>query len=450
MPAEQHHRAIRTESREALSYSVAELDGVTHICAVAEPRGEGTIAEQTREALHAVEQVMEAEGTSGQIVEQVVFLRDSRQQEVCRRVVRDCCGEQMPATTYVNQAPCSGKLVIVEAMAVGRPDQGVTIERLSDHLVVARHGDVAWIHCAHIEPQTAAQRVYDRSINAFQRMVGLLERYGVGYDEVVRTWLYLGDIVGPEGDSQRYMELNRARTDYYRNFRFGVQRTAPGFRGTVYPASTGIGASNRDVLMSCIALKTESDQFSLLPLENPHQTSAFDYSCQYGPESPKFCRAMAVLGRKSALVFVSGTASITNSETRWIGDVERQTHQTLDNIQDLIAASNFARYDCPGIGATLGDLAQVRVYIKNAEDYEAARAVCESRVGKVPVVYIVADVCRPELLVEIEAIAFTAPQPADSGANHSPVSPPHSNPNATPRTGGPKGLSRYTRRSPRP
>lgn len=450
MPAKQHHRALRTEWREGLSYSVAELDGVTHLFAVAEPRRQGTIEQQTREALRAIQEAMDAEGTSGQIVAQVLFVRDSRQQEVCRRVVRDCCGDQMPATTYVNQPPCSGKLVAVEALAVGRRGQDVEIQRRSEQLAIARHSGAAWIHCAQIEPQTTAPQVYERSLDAFQRMARLLAEHGADYSDVIRTWLYLGDIVGREGQTQRYMELNRARTDFYRDFRFGAQRTAPEVQGTVYPASTGIGASNRDVLMSCIALRTETEQFRLLPLENPHQTSAFDYSCQYGPESPKFCRAMAVLGRRASMIFVSGTASITNSETRWIGDVERQTHQTLDNIEDLIAASNFARYDCPGIGATLEDLALARVYVKHPEDFAATRAVCQSRMGRLPVVYTVADVCRPELLVEIEGIAFTAPAPAEDSAGHAPLAPPHRLPGGASPASGPKIRSRHARRSAEP
>ena len=57
---------------------------------------------------------------------------------------------------------------------------------------------------------------------------------------------------------------------------------------------------------------------------------------------------------------------------------------------------------------TLDDLALVRVYIKNQEDYSQTRAVCEQRLGELPVVYAVADVCRPELLVEIEGIAFSS------------------------------------------
>jgi hypothetical protein len=49
------------------------------------------------------------------------------------------------------------------------------------------------------------------------------------------------------------------------------------------------------------------------------------------------------------------------------------------------------------------------VYIKSREDYGRTRAVCEARLGELPTIYAVADVCRPELLVEIEAVAFASP-----------------------------------------
>ncbi len=49
----------------------------------------------------------------------------------------------------------------------------------------------------------------------------------------------------------------------------------------------------------------------------------------------------------------------------------------------------------------------VRVYIKHSEDYAPVRAVCEQRLGAVPAAYVVADVCRPDLLVEIEGMAFS-------------------------------------------
>ena len=52
----------------------------------------------------------------------------------------------------------------------------------------------------------------------------------------------------------------------------------------------------------------------------------------------------------------------------------------------------------------------MRVYIKRREDYAKTKAVCEERLGELPAVYAIADICRPDLLVEIEGIAFSCPQ----------------------------------------
>ena len=81
--------------------------------------------------------------------------------------------------------------------------------------------------------------------------------------------------------------------------------------------------------------------------------------------------------------------------------------QTLDNIEALISADNLARHGMPGLGATLEDLAGIRVYIKRQEDYEKTREVCEPGLGELPAIYAIADVCRPELLVEIEGVALS-------------------------------------------
>jgi enamine deaminase RidA (YjgF/YER057c/UK114 family) len=96
-----------------------------------------------------------------------------------------------------------------------------------------------------------------------------------------------------------------------------------------------------------------------------------------------------------------------NSETVYPGDVAKQTEQTLDNIENLISAANFARLGWADAGAMLSDLAKVRVYVKRAEDYEKCREVCERRLGRIPAVYAEASVCRPDLLVEIEGVAFS-------------------------------------------
>ncbi|MHC4398843.1 MAG: Rid family hydrolase [Planctomycetota bacterium] len=398
---------IRKESSEGIGYSVVELNDVRHVFASAVPRSGKTLDEQAQDALKTIREVNQEEGTRGSIVHQAVFFKDPSQLEACRKIMQDFYGDELPATTYVPQPPCGGKLVSVEALGVGRATEGVEIRRLSDQLVIAGHSGVSWVHCGQIVPQTSATSVYDRSIDGFQIMRDMLGTVGVGFQRVIRTWLYLGDIVGPEGESQRYKELNRARTVFFQDIRFAPGRTPEGFNPTFYPASTGIGADNRDVTMSCIALSTERDDIVVMPLENPQQTSAFDYSTKYGMKSPKFARAMALSCGPFATIFVSGTASITESETRHVGDVQGQTRQTLDNIEALISESNLRQHGMPGLGATCDGLALVRVYIKREEDYAKARAVCEARLGEVPTVYAVADVCRPDLLVEIEGTAFS-------------------------------------------
>ncbi len=398
---------VRKHSIEGVGYSVVELNDVRHVFASAVPRRGQTLSEQILDALETIRQVNADEGIRGSIIQQAVFVSRAEDLGECRELIRDFYGPEMPATTYILQPPCQGKLVAIEALGVGRAHEGVQVLRLDDQLVIASHSGVSWVHCADIVPKTSATGVYERSLDAFRQMQAKLARAGVGFEEVIRTWLYLGDIVGAEGETQRYKELNRARTDFYEPIRFRAGKLPPGQNPTVYPASTGIGTEGRDIVMSCIALQTTRQDIVGMPLENPLQTSAFKYSACYGSKSPKFSRAMALSCGPFATIFVSGTASITNEETRFIGDVEKQTHQTLDNIEALISDYNLARHGMRGLGTGLDGLALARVYIKRQEDYAKTRAVCEKRLGELPTVYAIADVCRPELLVEIEGIAFS-------------------------------------------
>ncbi len=398
---------IRRESNQGIGYSVVELNGVRHIFAAAVPRRGTSLREQTRDALTTIERVMQAEGTRDSIVSQSVFIADGGLIGECRQIIREFYGEHLPATSYIPQHPCQGNLVAIEAMGVGGGPGKVEIERHGEQLVVARHGGVAWTHVSQIVPKTDKPGIYDRTLDGLQHMREMLSGVNVCFDQIIRTWLYLGDIVGPEGETQRYMELNRARADFYEGIRFLTKHVPAGVREPVYPASTGIGTDIRDVIMSCLALATKRDDVIARPLENPLQTSAFDYMAAYGPKSPKFSRAMALTAGGCATFFISGTASITQQESQHIEDVEAQTNQTLDNIAALISESNLTQNGLPGRGATLRDMALARVYIKRQSDYVKTRRVCEERLGELPIIYAIADVCRPELLVEIEGIAFS-------------------------------------------
>jgi enamine deaminase RidA (YjgF/YER057c/UK114 family) len=154
-------------------------------------------------------------------------------------------------------------------------------------------------------------------------------------------------------------------------------------------------------------LQTRRKDALLLPLENPQQTPAYAYPPRHSPKSPKFSRAKALVLDGYVTTWISGTASVVHSNSRYVGDLEKQTQQTLDNIERLIAQDNFAFHGVRGAGATLQDMAKVRVYLKRSKDFAKCKAICQQRLGDLPAIYAIADICRPELLVEIEGVAFS-------------------------------------------
>jgi enamine deaminase RidA (YjgF/YER057c/UK114 family) len=408
-------------SREGIGFSAVDLNDIRHVYAVAVPRRGSTLRQQAGDALRNIEAVIQEEGTRGSIVYQAVYVADVGQIDECRQIIRDFYGRELPATSYIPQPPCGGMLLSIEALGVGRGRDEVEIERVSEQLVIARHNGIAWVHCVQVVPRTPAAGVYDGATSVLQQIRSLLGSVGVRFDQVIRTWLRLGGIVDDEGPTQRYKELNRARDDFYKDIPFLAGRLPESRGGPAYPASTGIGTKGRGIMMSAIALATERNDIIAMPLENPRQTSAYDYAASYSPRSPKFSRAMALSCGASTTIFISGTASITNSETRHVGDVVAQTHETLNNIEVLISEENLRRHGLPGLGTSLEGLGLARIYIKRKEDYAKTRAVCEKRLGELPTIYAVADVCRPELLVEIEGIAFSRERPSPPhGANSRP------------------------------
>lgn len=296
--------------------------------------------------------------------------------------------------------------------------------RSTPRIAEVEYAGIRWLHLAGcgtpaITPQSGAN-VYQRSLALFGEMRQNLKTLlppTVTFGEIVRTWLYLGDIVGSlwthqadqtvvETNVQRYQELNRARTDFFDTVTFQTARIAqPNM--PFYPASTGIGTDGYGVLFAARALQSDRNDLRVVALENPRQVSAFDYGQHYSPSSPKFSRAAAVIADDSAVIFISGTASITDSESRHLNDAAKQTEETLRNVATLISETNFAAHAYPGYGVTLEQLAGIRVYVKNGGDYAQIRQVCEREIPRIPTIYIIGDVCRSELLVEIEGIAYS-------------------------------------------
>jgi enamine deaminase RidA (YjgF/YER057c/UK114 family) len=369
------------------------------------PQGRGSFREQAEEILGELAEVIRRQPQPMTVTSQTVFLREAAHQAECERMFAELYGKDLPATNFVLQPPCCGAALALEAWAAG--GDSVSVTRFGPNVSAVSYDGVRWVYCAGVKVDASCQPVHAAGLQALEALQEALQSAGARFEEVVRTWFYLGGITEPEGGSQRYKELNRARTDFYRDLRFCVPLLQPNIPHGIYPASTGIGVAGRELVASCMALQTSRNDAFVLPLENPQQTPAYAYHPRYSPHSPKFSRAMALVLGNYLTTWISGTASIVNSESRYPNDIEKQTEQTIDNIERLIAPENFTFHGVKGAGATLQDLAKVRVYLKRAEDFPKARAVCARRFGPVPTIYAVADVCRPELLVEIEGVAFS-------------------------------------------
>lgn len=386
-------------------HSVVGAEKVRRVALMVTPTPEGEFLDQAWEALSTIRAILRQQGEPMSITAQTIYMRDMANAGALQRLLGAFFSERMPVTIFLPQPPCDGAALAIEAWAIGTRD--AEIHYLANDLVTVSYDDLRWIHAGANVEENEGCTAYEQTQRVFATLRREVEQAGASFDEVARIWLYQGGITELEGDTERYRELNRSRTDLFEGIRFGHRLGASSSEKISYPASTGIGTRGRGLRAACMALQTDRKDVRLYPLENPLQTSSFNYEQKFSVKSPKFSRAMAVAIGDYVTTWISGTASIVNSESVHIGDVEKQTEQTLTNISRLIDAENCERHGLVGGGATLADLAKVRVYVKRPEDFERCRAVCERRLGRVPIIFAHADVCRPDLLVEIEAVAFS-------------------------------------------
>ena len=419
---------MRHKNSQGIAYSVFPFGSSRQMFLVGEPeeqyscqndlQGQGkTVPDYPRQVRNLLENVKNACEKQG-FTENVTcmchcFIADIGMKELVRHLAHEYFPEILPdSTTFVPQAPASGAVAALELWAMsGEHMKGGWN---SGNPQIAEFDEMRWFFGGNAQPDAKQIYTYCRSHTAFNNLRSQLESKDFQLDQVLRTWIYQGHLLLPEmlfqshpdDETQRYKELNRARTDFFGETEFLKDYLPEGYKGRAYPASTGIGADDFDVVISAVALDTQRKDVIAVPLENPNQTSAFDYGEVYSPQSPKFSRAMAVAADKTCLIFVSGTASITDSESQHIEDPVKQTEQTLDNIAALIDGDNLSRHGITGFSCGLENLECVRVYVKRPSELEVIRQVCERRLPvDVPVLYTIADVCRPELLVEIEGVA---------------------------------------------
>ncbi len=211
----------------------------------------------------------------------------------------------------------------------------------------------------------------------------------------VRFWNFVPHIHSPSGEGlDRYMVFNGGRFAACEHW-----HGSPNAFDHTLAAASGVGILGEALAIHCLAADDAGE-----PVENPRQVPAYRYSRRYGPRPPCFARATR-LARPvdgATWLLVAGTASIRGELTVHAGDVDAQTIETLDNLDALLAAAEARE----GSGDRRARVTSLRVYIVRPDDCAVVRDRIEERYGHVPhMEFAQAELCRSDLLVEIEGIA---------------------------------------------
>jgi chorismate lyase/3-hydroxybenzoate synthase len=222
---------------------------------------------------------------------------------------------------------------------------------------------------------------------AYQHVFELLQ--GMGYPCLLRMWNYFPAITVQQGELNRYQTFCLGRQDALDTF---------GNFGYSPPAATAIGTAQAGLQLYFIAAKSAGMQ-----LENPRQTSAFLYPRQYGPVSPAFSRATVKDWGQGKHIYISGTTSIVGHETLHVGDPLAQLEETLCNLEALLGHGD----DTLGLPIrAVRELTQLKVYVHDPVSLPLlqARLTAYLAGSKASVLYLQGDVCRADLMVEMEGI----------------------------------------------
>ncbi|MDD4102781.1 MAG: translation initiation inhibitor, partial [Kiritimatiellae bacterium] len=210
----------------------------------------------------------------------------------------------------------------------------------------------------------------------FEGIEDALTDAGMTFADVARTWLYMDDILA------WYEPFNRARDAFFRSRKV--------YDGLV-PASTGIGSANLcgSAITACaIAVRPKpGSDMKIEAVPSPLQCAAL----QYGSS---FSRAVEISSPKCRTLMVSGTASIEpGGATAHVGDLECQIQLTMDVIEAILTSRSMGWKDATRAVMYLKDASFIGVW----QSWLKAHGLED-----LPLLNVEADVCRDDLLVELE------------------------------------------------
>lgn len=257
--------------------------------------------------------------------------------------------------------------------------------RAAGRVIHGRDGDVAWASDGDytflaLEVDEAAHGgIADAARHAYATLAQWSR--GIATTHFLRIWNYLDAINDGEGDAERYRLFCAGR--------------AAGMDGAFvdYPAATAIGVRDDRRVLQVYALTARVPGRAV---ENPRQVNAWRYPREYGPAAPGFARAMRAPSLSPQL-YISGTAAIVGHASHHPEDLAAQLDETLANLDSLLEAA--------GSASALGAHSPLKVYVRHPSNVAIVRQLLAARFDDaVPMLLLHGDICRRELLLEIEGV----------------------------------------------
>lgn len=367
------------------------------------PAGAADPGAQAEATYRAILAVLEAEGGGfGSVVSETLFLRSLRAELEAVRAARrrvlaaSADAPHRPATTEIEQPPLHEAARLEIAVQALVPNESpLRIDTIEARPACActgcagaralrvRLGEETRLYASGLHG--LGEGAHPQTLALFEVAETLLQRAGMDFGDVVRTWIHLRDM------DRDYADLNRARRAF-----FAARGIDPA------PASTGIGgapaAEGHDLCLGVYAVRTRGARAARTAMRAPTLNEAPAYGSD-------FSRGIAMVEANKIALHVSGTASIDEAgRTAHPEDLDAQVDRMLVNVAALLA----------GQGATFGDVVSAITYVKRPEDAPRLREkLRDAGFAGFPNVLVAAPICRPELLCETEALAvLPLPAPA--------------------------------------
>ncbi len=214
----------------------------------------------------------------------------------------------------------------------------------------------------------------------------------LGYPYLWRAWNYFPRINDDQDGLERYRRFCVGRHQ-------ALTETLADFPSSL-PAATAVGTKSGPLQIVFLAGAQPATH-----LGNPRQLNAYEYPQDYGPRSPSFARATFTRSERECLLFIAGTASVVGHQSRHVGLPNEQTRETIQNLRAVINHAGHAG----GL-----DLIEVqhhviyKAYVRDPDSLSEIRRVIEnSPLRHQRILFLQGDLCRKELLVEIEGLIIS-------------------------------------------